>query len=125
MPIVDIEALVDANSPDSLDGHLQDLADGLGVLFGSDPAGTWVRLRYLSRAHYAENHVSVGDDVRPTFVTVLKARPLESAALRAEAQQIAATVAAILDRPAANVHVLYQPPGEGRIAFGGELVEAR
>ena len=125
MPIVDIEALVEPDNPDSLDEHLQDLADGLGVLFGSDPAGTWVRLRYLSTAHYAENHVSIGEDVRPTFVTVLKARLPDSAALRLEAQQVATTVAAILDRPAANVHVLYEPPGEGRIAFGGELVEAR
>ncbi len=123
MPIVDIEVLEDDSQ--SLDTHLQAVADRLGALFGSDPAGTWVRLRYLSRAHYAENHVSVGEELGVTFVTILKARLPHVDALRAEAKQVALTVAEALDRPQANVHVLYAPPAEGRIAFGGQLVEAR
>ncbi len=123
MPIVDIEVLEDDSQ--SLDGRLQYVADRLGVLFDSDPAGTWVRLRYLSRAHYAENQVSVGEDVCATFVTILKASLPDVDALRAEAKQVALTVAEALDRPQANVHVLYAPPAEGRIAFGGQLLEAR
>ncbi len=123
MPIVDIEVL--ENDSQSLDARLQSVADRLGVLFDSDPAGTWVRLRYLSRAHYAENHVSVGEDVRATFVTILKARLPHVDALRAEAKQVAMAVADAFDRPQANVHVLYTPAAEGRIAFGGQLVEAR
>lgn len=125
MPIVDIEVLEDADNPASLDARLQTLADRLGELFASDTAGTWIRLRYLARTQYAENDVAVGADVRPTFVTILKARLPQADALRAEAKQVAMTVGAVLDRPHANVHVLYAPAGEGRIAFGGELLEAR
>ena len=125
MPIVDIEVLEDADNPASLDAHLQTLADRLGELFSSDAAGTWVRLRYLSRSHYAENQVAVETNVRPTFVTVLKARLPDTDALRAEAKQIAVIVGTAFDRPHANVHVLYAPPAEGRIAFAGELLEAR
>ena len=96
----------------------------VGLVFQCDACKAPVFLRFAVR-HYAENQVAVETNVRPTFVTVLKARLPDTDALRAEAKQIAVTVGTALDRPHANVHVLYAPPAEGRLAFGGELLEAR
>jgi len=45
-------------------------------------------------------------------------------ALAEEAQSVAGIVSARLSRPKENTHVLYLPPGMGRIAFGGRLVRA-
>ena len=42
----------------------------------------------------------------------------------AEARRVAAVVAAALQRPADNVHVLYLPAATERMAFGGELIRA-
>ncbi|MCG8351125.1 MAG: hypothetical protein MI924_25425 [Chloroflexales bacterium] len=73
MPIVTIQFLEDADQ--SPIGHeaVQMLADALGDLFGSGVAGTWVKLTYLPRAHYAENRATVSLQQRPVFVEILKA----------------------------------------------------
>lgn len=55
-------------------------ADQIGDYFGSETAGTWVKVRYLDRSYYFES------------------RPLE------------------------NTHIIFETRGQGRGAFGGELV---
>jgi hypothetical protein len=87
-----------------------------------------VKLEYLDCRLYAENDLSAENNVsadakiQPTFVEVLKRSLPDQQTLAKEAQQIANLVAEVLCRPVENVHALYLPPGEGRIAFGGKLL---
>jgi len=124
MPILDIEIVEDAppGGPHP-PATVRVLADRIAAVLGSGPAGTWVKLHYLPRDSYAENGGDVPPGVRPTFVTVLLARHPDAPEPRRLARRIADAVAATLDRPRENVHVLFEPPAAGRIAFGGELFE--
>ena len=124
MPIIDVELVTSADEPNAASKEqLQILADELGDLFDSGPAGTWIRLRSIDQAEYAENRTPPGTSVRPTFVNVLHAELPEAGALRTEMAGIAEIVARTLGRPQDNVHVLYAPGAKGRIGFGGELLE--
>jgi phenylpyruvate tautomerase PptA (4-oxalocrotonate tautomerase family) len=38
------------------------------------------------------------------------------------AAELSEALSTILDRPKENIHILFEPPGAGRIAFGGELL---
>lgn len=122
MPIVDVELVCESEvefgtvSPRAI-------ADAVGSVFGSSPGRTWVRLRFLDSAHYAENDVSVSKMELPVFVTVLHAHPPVAAALAAEVSALTAVVAQVIGRPAERVHVQYAPTAAGRQAFGGQLVQ--
>lgn len=119
MPIVTLEMVGDDLALPA--ERVQALADALGQLFGSPPGSTWLRVRSLSAAHYAENAVAA-DGLRPVFVEVLERSLPPPDELAQRTRKIATAVAAELDRPAENVHVIYAPPGDGRVAFGGELL---
>lgn len=120
MPVVEIE-IVGAGPLRA--GLAAELAAGLAGAMGSRPGGTWVRLHRLDRGDYAEGDGGPPAGVDPIFVTVLRADVPPEAVLREEAREVARTVASMCDRPVENVHVFYQPPGRGRVAFGGELRE--
>lgn len=126
MPIVTIETLSDdAHSTDDAlptPRELQSLADALGELFGSQPSGTWVRVRQQQRAYYAENQVTVTPDMRPVIVEILKSELDRGSDLDLEAATVCALVAQMLGRRTENVHVIYELPARGRVAFGGKLV---
>jgi phenylpyruvate tautomerase PptA (4-oxalocrotonate tautomerase family) len=121
MPIVDIE-LVCESAAQFATASARELADALGSVFSSAPGHTWVRLRRLDSAAYAENRVSREAGDLPTFVTVMHAHPPTGARLEAEAAAVTESVAACLARAPEHVHVQYAPPGAGRQAFGGRLV---
>lgn len=121
MPIVDVE-IVTASAAEFEAVSAPSLADALGAVFGSPRGGTWVRLRRFEAHCYAENGEAAPP--QPVFVTVLHALPPAGAALEAEVRTLTERVAALLDRPAAHVHVQYAPPALGRLAFGGRLVQA-
>lgn len=121
MPIVDIE-LVCARESEITEVSAAELADALGQVFTSPPGHTWVRLRYLGSAAYAENQSVVGADELPVFVTVLHARLPEGEALAAEVRAITSVLANCLGRSTERVHVQYAPAAAGRQAFGGVLV---
>ena len=88
------------------------------------PAGrTWVRLRLLDGAAYAENAVEYDAASLPVFVTVLHAHPPIGAALHAEVASVTEAVATCTARAREHVHVQYAAAGAGRQAFGGRLVE--
>ena len=122
MPILEVE-LVGQPGPVTRQRLAQRIADAVSPVFGSRSGQTWVRLRVLPREDYAESG-SDTSGVRPIFVSVTKRVLGAHEALRAEAARIAEVVASACVRPVDNVHVIYQPAGAGRIAFGGELVEA-
>ncbi len=121
MPIVDIE-LVCARESEITQFSAGELADALGHVFASPPGRTWVRLRYLGCAAYAENQSVVGTDELPVFVTVLHAHLPAGEALAAEVRAITSVLADCLARSTERVHVQYSPAAAGRQAFGGVLV---
>lgn len=119
MPIVDVELVGEA---DVSAEATQRLADALGTALSSRSGGTWVRVRVLSPACYAEND-GAPDDVLPVFVTVLERKRPSGPAL---ADRVAAVTRAVADatgRHPEHVHVLYDADAAGRLAFGGRLVE--
>lgn len=119
MPIIDVEIVGDESPKPSL---AQELADAAGEIFGTPSGRTWVRLRMLSRDHYAEN--GTAQEHQPVFVTALKARRPDRDDMKREITQLTEAFARICERSFENVHVLYLPESSGRIAFGGDLVSA-
>lgn len=120
MPIVDVELVRDGPStrPD-----VQELADAIGAVLGAPEGTTWVRLRVLDRADYAESGGPIPDGVRPVFVTIMERRARRGAEWAEAASAVTAVVAEATGHPAANVHIVFAPAAEGRVAFGGRIVE--
>ncbi|MCZ6678626.1 MAG: hypothetical protein O7E52_15425 [Candidatus Poribacteria bacterium] len=121
MPIVDIEILQNESSEPMAVDLPQRIADSLGDVFETQSAQTWVKVHYHQRTHYAENHSILPYEIKPVMVKILKRQLADSDVLKEEASRVAETVATICHCPVANVHVLYEPQGLGRIAFGGVL----
>jgi hypothetical protein len=101
----------------------QAVSDAMGQVFASPPGRTWVRLHLLPFDCYAENDVKVDAGELPVFVTVLHAHPPAGEALTRELAAITAAVAKCAGIAPQQVHVQYLPPGAGRQAFGGRLVD--
>jgi hypothetical protein len=122
MPIVDIEFVA---SPEDPIGEVsaQAWADTLACVFATPPGRTWVRVRRLDPAAYAENDAPIAADAGPLFVQVLLARWPDEPAWSAQMSAITAAVAGLSGRPADRVHVQYLPPAAGRQAFGGQWVK--
>jgi phenylpyruvate tautomerase PptA (4-oxalocrotonate tautomerase family) len=119
MPILKIEIV---GKPDAGTTSLaRRLADAAGDVFGTPPGRTWVRLRALPASAYAENGGDVPQDACPVFVDVLHYEPPEGEARIREVAALTLRIGEACGRPAQNVHVLYQAPARGRIAFGGAL----
>lgn len=120
MPILDVE-LVHAPHAAALEAGLaRRLADAAAQVFGLEPGRVWVRLRVLPAERYAEN--AVDHPPHPAFISVLLRELPPRERLAREAQQLAASFGPLLDRPAELVHVVFEPPGAGRVAFGGRLI---
>jgi len=122
MPLIEIEIVGEDTSKRGR-VSAQALADALGQALGCPVGRTWVRLRRLEGADYAENGAATGAPGGPVFVTVQHAHPPAGAALVAEVAAVTRTVALCVGRAPERVHVSYAPPGAGRLAFGGRLVE--
>lgn len=101
----------------------QELADRTGEIFGSEPGGTWVSVSPIVREAYAENK-RAEEDLFPVFVSILKAKLPSPDALQVEITRLTEVISVVCDRPRENVHIIYQPEGAGRIAFGGRLVKS-
>ena len=119
MPILDIELVQPDAAPPPAAALTQALANAAGRALGAAPGRTWVRLRVLPAAHYAESETAVAADELPVFATVLHAHLPQGDALVAEAATLTQALAACLGRSPQRVHVQYAPPAAGRQAFGG------
>ena len=120
MPIVDIEIVLKPN--ETIQSQMaSELADQLGEIFESPKGGTWVKVRGLAKSQYAENAQS-DEEIYPVCVAVVKSELPTPDNMQIEAEKLTAAVAQICGRPPENVHVLYEPEGRGRVAFGGKLV---
>lgn len=130
MPIFHIDLLDDGAPRDA--ALPKTLADALGTLLHAEAGHVWVRVTYCPPGEYAEN--GAGEVPRWAFVRViLRTLPPEvpppgfktipaSEALAGRAYAIAELVARQTGRAREDVHVYFDPPAVGRIAFGGELV---
>jgi len=121
MPILDIEIVLRPGEalPPSL---AADLAAAAAEAMGASPGRTWVKLSRFAAEDYAEDGAGPAEPVYPIFVRVLKAQRPMGAELQVEALRLTEAIARACNRPGANVHVLYEPHAEGRLAFGGQLV---
>jgi hypothetical protein len=117
MPILEVEVVGVPEAPGGLAGVLADEA----ARALASPGRTWVRLRVLPEDRYAEDGGGPPAGVRPVFVRVLRAELPARETLESEALLLAEAVARACRRPVENVHVLYEPPARGRVAFGGKL----
>lgn len=119
MPILEVEIVARPNEQFSpqLASKLANLS---GQIFGSPPGNTWVKVQFIAPEHYAENDSE--DEVYPVFVSILKAQWPPEEERKAEVTQLTVAIAQLCNRPSQNVHILYLPPGAGRVAFGGKGV---
>ncbi len=124
MPILDVE-VVGSIAAEVRNGLARRLADVAGEVLHSRPQGTWVKVRYLDAADYAENAGGPPEGVLPVFVRVLKGTVSGGEALAQEIDALAEAVADLCGRPKENVHIVYEPPAVGRIAFGGRLARSQ
>jgi phenylpyruvate tautomerase PptA (4-oxalocrotonate tautomerase family) len=121
VPIVDVEIVVRSEESLALDLAAR-LADACGKVFDSAPGGTWVKVRAILRVRYAENGGNLPDDFYPVFVRVLKDKFPSPKAMQTEVAKLVSTVAQTCGRHQENVHIIYEPEGAGRVAFGGNIV---
>ena len=119
MPILDVE-IVTREGEVLRPSLAREIASAAAAAIGSSAGSTWVRLHELPAHAYAEDGET--GDVAPVFVSVLKARVPSDDDLVREVERLTAAVAGACERPRDSVHVLYEPPAHGRIAFGGKLV---
>ena len=119
MPIFHVELRSEGEPPPGL---ARTLANAFGPLFESPPGHVWVRVSSCPPERYAEN----GEGEVPDWVfvrVILRALPPEDA-LAARVREITRIVAEASARSPDDVHVYFDPPAAGRIAFGGELVRS-
>ena len=120
MPIVDVEIVLRPNETIRKD-IARELADELGHIFHTQEGQTWVKVSELSADHYAENSEEL-EGVYPIFISVIKSKLPTSEEMQEEVEEITGAVTQICGRSSENVHVIYQPEGRGRVAFGGKIV---
>ncbi len=120
MPIVEVDVVLGPG--ETLEENAaKDLAEAIAPVLGSRPQGTWVRLDATERRCYAENG-EAEPLLCPVFVRVTKKELGGDEDLGKEAASLAAAVAFVLHRQRENVHIIYEPPAAGRVAFGGRMV---
>lgn len=120
MPIINVEIV--ARADEKFESALASvIANNAGVVFGSEPGETWVKVAFISKENYAENDLDT-DDINPVFVSVLKLKLPSPEMMKDEAEKLTSAIAQACGRPRENVHIVYLPEGAGRTAFGGKIV---
>ena len=120
MPILDV-TLVQSPGEVAPPDLAQRLADAAGACLRADPGTLWLTLHLLPATHYAENGVAATDCPHPASVRLWLAQWPDLPARAALAADLAQALAPLLQRPSSQVHLFFEPPAAGRIAFGGQL----
>lgn len=115
MPIADVTLIGDA--PLDLAPRL---AEAIAKSLDAPRGHTWVRVHRIASHDYAEDGGEA--DVRPVFVDLLRRTlPERDEERAATLRAVAEAVAAVCERPLANVHIVAEAPAAGRVAFGGRI----
>ena len=133
MPMIEVELIGDVASG-TRRGLAARIANGVAVVLHAEPQSVWVRLRFTPLSDYAENDPAPGavpggpspkgaSSQQPVFVKLLKRSWPARNEMKGEVRALTTAIGAACGRPADDVHIFYEPPGEGRAAFGGKLVE--
>lgn len=120
MPILNIE-IVGAVAQELRSDLATRLADLAGEALNSRPQGTWVKLHFIPREHYAENAGGPANGLLPVIVSLLQAETPEGDALAEQIRFLTEAIAKGVGRPPENIHIIIEPAARGRIAFGGSL----
>ena len=120
MPILTVEIVVSPSEKIN-ENFASQLAQRAGEIFASGTSNTWVKVFPILQAYYAENDEGV-TAVNPIFVSVLKAHLPDNSMMAREVKELTTAVATLSQRPTENIHIIYLPEGNGRVAFGGKLV---
>lgn len=118
MPLLDVTIV---GEPARRQGLAQRLADAAGAALQARAGGTWVTLHVVEAGDYAES-AGAPDGVMPVFVRLIERELPRGDDLDTRVIALAEAVASVCARPRENVHVVLEPAGAGRIAFGGVLV---
>jgi phenylpyruvate tautomerase PptA (4-oxalocrotonate tautomerase family) len=122
MPVLEV-TIVGSNPALNRKDCASRIAEASGAIFRSGPGSTWVVLHGHSAEGYAENDGGSGDSFGPVFIRVLKKSVPSGPDLKAEVEALTRAVAEVCGRDPGQVHVIYEPPAAGRVAFGGRLVD--
>lgn len=122
MPVLEVSIIGQLPSRDRKDWASR-IAEAAGAVFQSGPGSTWVVVHDHPTEDYAENDAGSGDRYSPVFVRVLKRNVPPRPELQTEVEALTRAVAQVCERDPAQVHIIYEPPAAGRVAFGGRLVE--
>mgnify|MGYP001564273925 CR=1 FL=1 len=117
MPVLEIEFVGEGEPAPSA----QKLADAVGEVLNTPAGQTWVKVRVLPEAYYAENGSS-SHDLRPVFVSILLRKLPEEIERERIARSLGQAIAKVSGRASENIHILFLPEGHGRAAFGGNLI---
>jgi len=121
MPVVRVE-IVDRPGASLAPDLAQRLADRTGAALGSAPGTTWAIVSVIPSTQYAESGGSEGGYL-PVFVRVLRQFLPDLPGRAAEAAALTRAVSEVTGKVADQIHVIYEAPAAGRVAFGGVLVE--
>jgi phenylpyruvate tautomerase PptA (4-oxalocrotonate tautomerase family) len=119
MPILTVDIVHDPGTV-LADDLAQRLADEAGRVLGSAPGTAWVLVSPVPSTRYAES--GGGEGAGPVFVRVLKRAHPDTPARNEEVVALTRAVADVCGRSPDRVHVIYEPPALGRVAFGGVVV---
>lgn len=124
MPVLEIELIGEVAS-ETRRGLAGRIAESIAAVLEAEPQSVWVRLRFTPSTDYAENRggESTSQGAQPVFVTIMKRGWPAKEPMKREARALAAAIGEACHRSPEEVHIFYEPPGEGRVAFGGSLVE--
>ena len=119
MPILKVEIVEEPGcaTPRDLASRL---ADAAAEALGARPGHLWVRMEIVPAENYAENG-GEGRDAAPVLVSVLEHDLPGEEVLQAQAAKLTRAIAGAIGRNADTVHLIYEAPGRGRVAFGGKL----
>jgi phenylpyruvate tautomerase PptA (4-oxalocrotonate tautomerase family) len=120
MPILDVTIVgpIDSGARALL---AQRLADAASAVFDAPAGKTWAIVREIEPEFYAES--GGGTHARPVFVRILQRQPPAGAERATAVAGLTRALAKACGRPMEQLHLIYEPPGAGRIAFGGSLVD--
>lgn len=122
MPILDVQ-VIGAVPEEVRRGLAQRIADGVGRVLGSGEQETWVKLHFIPADEYSENSGGPPPGVQPVIVSIIQASLPRDLALYDQTTNLTRVIADACQRPGANVHLIYEPAANGRVAFGGRIVD--